>query len=133
MLAINRRRKTKIMKKVLTKLINIASTQKTAMKDYPEILTSKCSLTKGLPAYQSLNLIAYPSISHQVRMKMRKKRLKCKLKIMMKITLTLLKTSNRDSLCLRLTTVNRFNTSKNSTRNTKLHNKLLMMNAQLSI
>ena len=131
MKAINRRRRTKIMKKVLMKLINIASTQKTAMKDYRETLTSKCSLTKGLPAYPSLSSIAYPSISHLVRKKMRKKRLKCRLKIMaMRITLTLLKTSNRDSLCLRLTTANRSNTSKNSTRNTKIHNKLLMMNAQ---
>ena len=131
MVAINPRKRTKTTKRMLTKLTNTVSTQKTVMKGYREILTSKCSLTKGLPACPSLNLIACPSISHRVRKGMKKRRLKYRPKIMaMTITRTLLKTSSRGSRCLRLTTANRSSTSRNSTRSTKLHNKLLTMSAQ---
>ena len=131
MVATNPRKRTKTTKRMLTKLTNTVSTQKTVMKGYRETLTSKCSLTRGLPACPSLNLIACPSISHRVRKMMKKRRSKGKPEIMaMTIMRTLLKTSNRGSRCLRLTTVNHYSTSKNSTRSTKLHNKLLTMSAQ---
>ena len=134
MVVISLKRRIKITMRMLMKLINTVSTQKIVMKDYREILTSKCNLTKGLPACHSSNLTVYPSISPQVKKRMRKRRSKCRLKIMvMKITLTPLKTNSRDNRCLRLTTANPSSTSRNSTRSTKLHNKLSMMSARSSI
>ena len=123
---------SKITRITPKKMNSTVSTQRTVMCCCIETLTSKCSLTKGLPTCPSSTLNAYPSTSPRVRTKTKKRRLKYRLKTLaMTITRTrLVKTSNRESLCRRPTTANHSSISKNSTRSSRISRWRWTMNAQ---